>query len=38
MDFTITRDEKENKIKAKTYAKRYCCITAFEFNANTPID
>lgn len=38
MDFTLTRDEKENKIKAKTYAKRYNCITVFEFNANTPID
>lgn len=38
MDFTITRDEKENKIKAKVYAKRYNCITVFEFNANTPID
>ena len=38
MDFTLTWDEKENKIKAKTYAKRYNCITAFEFNANTPID
>ena len=38
MDFTITRDKEENKIKAKVYAKRYKCITTFEFNANTPID
>lgn len=38
MDYTITWDEKENKIKAKVYAKRYNCITVFEFNANTPID
>lgn len=38
MDYTLTRDKEENKIKAKVYAKRYNCITSFEFNANTPID
>ena len=38
MDFTLTWDVKENKIKAKVYSKRYNCITVFEFNANTPID